>query len=966
MSISIPPEVAPALPRLIFAGRFLCDVSTVNNDPQHYDTQTFRPSYQLPYPDKDPDADPRGWWNPLGTGSFALTNCTPTTITYADGTTATSPAEDPALALSICGTRDTVQGKCVNLDPQMQDVFELWGLRFSLGTPDLNTPHLSGHILPTALIDNWKNVTHAEGTDVDPHALGTRAGVWYCPLVLNNFEANNSRFLQECESFLSTSKDAPKGRFVVRLYVDAFDTDRLSAGFPYGRVVASVTPYVSGDPLHLDSARRLVPSPLSSLSTSAAYARIHRRKDGDHVLNVHVGNALALSKKAGPYQDIGVLRAVALRGESPQDGFDTIGTIDYMAPEFYTETAGVVDLPMKHVDVANKARIALIATSNGFDSILVAERSDGITIRADSSVFRLNTGDAVDAYIYAWQYGKPLRKTVLSIHFDSTIMKAQATQGPIPGPEKVGEPISALQLTGNAGTSSSDADDGRISIFTDESGKGTLHLKGGTPGNPRSYIDGQVYGLSYDVGHAPPSLGIRDPTCIVSVLLFDEYKVPSKPTWLGDVAPVLLQYAQLYPAMKRVVNLANYGDCLARIYPLYNAFSANEHDPHYMPVTRDLSQGKKDMILKWIGDPADATTNPPLYMDHDSVRDLRIALQTAIELEHATLPPYLTALYSIKPGYNQEVADIIRSVTIEEMLHFSIACNLLISIGGHPNINKPGFVPTYPGTLPGGLRRGLNVRLRKCSIEQLKSFMSIEEPEKLVLSENGVFEPAPNRTEMEKYTIGFLYDEIAKSLASLYEAEKITFGNSDDQLEGWSHPGTLKKVLSLKDALEGIKEIKEQGEGANPLNPFDGLIDPTTGLKEISHYYKFAEIVNGRRLIAEKIMEKNGQRDRYEFSFTGDPITLDERGVYNMMDDPDMDILPKGTQQRSKAENFARRYRAMLNGLHHTMNGHPEHIVKSIAAMFQLTISAGPLMQLDSLQGDRTTVGLSFQLPIGN
>jgi Ferritin-like len=33
-------------------------------------------------------------------------------------------------------------------------------------------------------------------------------------------------------------------------------------------------------------------------------------------------------------------------------------------------------------------------------------------------------------------------------------------------------------------------------------------------------------------------------------------------------------------------------------------------------------------------------------------------LQAAIALEHATLPPYLTALYSIKPGYNQEASTI--------------------------------------------------------------------------------------------------------------------------------------------------------------------------------------------------------------------------------------------------------------------------------------------------------------------
>lgn len=93
-------------------------------------------------------------------------------------------------------------------------------------------------------------------------------------------------------------------------------------------------------------------------------------------------------------------------------------------------------------------------------------------------------------------------------------------------------------------------------------------------------------------------------------------------------------------------------------------------------------------------------------MDIESKDNLMAALQTAIELEHSTIPLYLCALYSIKPGTNQFISDTIRSVVIEEMLHFSISCNILISIGGSPNISKADFVPKYPGPLP-GVRNGI-------------------------------------------------------------------------------------------------------------------------------------------------------------------------------------------------------------------------------------------------------------------
>ncbi|NEO96090.1 MAG: hypothetical protein F6K56_40470, partial [Moorea sp. SIO3G5] len=81
-------------------------------------------------------------------------------------------------------------------------------------------------------------------------------------------------------------------------------------------------------------------------------------------------------------------------------------------------------------------------------------------------------------------------------------------------------------------------------------------------------------------------------------------------------------------------------------------------------------------------------------------QDLYTHLQAALELEHSTIPPYLTALYSIQPNSNQTIAEIIFSVVREEMLHMVIVANVLNAIGGSPQVNKPEFIPTYPGNLP--------------------------------------------------------------------------------------------------------------------------------------------------------------------------------------------------------------------------------------------------------------------------
>lgn len=964
-----PTQPRPTVPRIHFNGRFLCDVSTVNNDPQHYDTAAFRSNYQLPYPFTNPEHPPNGWWNPEGTGSFALVSCAISSAVYTDGSVsnATSVHPDPIISLPLNGTERSVQAKCVNLDPEQQGVFELWGLKIGLQSTDANPLNLSSKLLPTACMDNWKKVPSASGTDGDPHALGANAGVWQGVLEVDlaNFATGSSRFMQEALTFFDYD-NRERSRLVIRMNVDAFCTDRTKPDFPYGRVVGTIRPWICGDPLCFDADRQLIPVAPNLNNVFNAYAHVEGRYDTDgfrgYAMYIDVGNALTLDSIGGPMTDVGLLYVCLLPdGDNIYEGPkpERLGGIDYLADGWYETTAGIVQIEISEEQAFRAATtpLGLIAIKEGRETLLCAEPDDGFRVRADQFVFRMNPGHAKEVRFYATKFGHRAPGTEISIEFDSTIMKSQATQGPIPGPQIVGEPKSALAL-------------GSKSIRTGGDGVAILHLTAGDPGNPRGYIDGQVYGLAYRQGPTPPPVGQQQNTSeIINLLLFDDYKIPETPSWLLHIQPIFLQYAQLYPAMRRVVNLADYASCMTRLYPLQGAFCASVDDPHYMPVTRDLSENKKKTILKWIGDPG--STTKPLYMDINCKENLMVALQTAIELEHSTIPPYLTALYSIKPGYNQFIADTLRGVVVEEMLHFSIACNILISIGGSPNISKPGFVPKYPGPLPGGLRRGLIARLRKVSYEQLRTFMSIEEPRSLILTEDGKVtdENFEDREEQELYTIGYFYDQIKKSLKALSKRGEICFGNADKQIEGWSGPGTLNKILSLDDAIKGINEIEEQGEGGRHLevhprlDPTDGDIDPETGLPELAHYYKFAQIVYGRRIVVDSPSKEGAVRG---FSYTGDRIVLEENGIYNMMDDPDVATLPKGSQQRSRAENFSRRYQAVLNGLHYTFNGNPGYITQAIANMFQLTISAEPLMKLDSGRGDGTTVGISFQLPIEN
>ncbi len=50
---------------LTFSGDFIADVSTVNNDPAHYNNDTFVPSFQQPALNRT-----NGWWNPEGGATY--------------------------------------------------------------------------------------------------------------------------------------------------------------------------------------------------------------------------------------------------------------------------------------------------------------------------------------------------------------------------------------------------------------------------------------------------------------------------------------------------------------------------------------------------------------------------------------------------------------------------------------------------------------------------------------------------------------------------------------------------------------------------------------------------------------------------------------------------------------------------------------------------------------------------------
>jgi hypothetical protein len=327
---------------------------------------------------------------------------------------------------------------------------------------------------------------------------------------------------------------------------------------------------------------------------------------------------------------------------------------------------------------------------------------------------------------------------------------------------------------------------------------------------------------------------------------------------------------------------------------------------------------------------------PELVQNLDTLEGVQLGLQNAIELEHSTIPPYLYALYSLTPGSNTEIANLVGSVVAEEMAHMALACNILNAIKGQPVIDKPGFLPSYPGPLPGTVEEGLIVGLEPFSLDLLLfKFMAIEEPE---------FPPVVKAAATRPLTIGRFYELLREALEAL--GSSIFTGDPAYQVYGGIALPEVKAVENLEGAVLAIHTIVEQGEGTS-TEPFgDEAHD------ELAHYYRFAEIVEGRKVVPVPLQTPPW---RYE----GEAIPFDSSKVYPVVANPKAQSYPEGSAARHACDTFNYTYTTLLHALHETFNGSPKVLNAAVGLMESLNEQAQEMMKMKLDSG--LNVGPSFE-----
>ena len=330
--------------------------------------------------------------------------------------------------------------------------------------------------------------------------------------------------------------------------------------------------------------------------------------------------------------------------------------------------------------------------------------------------------------------------------------------------------------------------------------------------------------------------------------------------------------------------------------------------------------------------------------DIESAKETLLStLHEAMRLEASTIPPYYVSAWSIQDadGYqNREIRELISSIAEEEMLHMMAVANITAATGTAPNLYTPEMVLHWgKDALPIGT--DLVPPLAPFDFDILtKIFMEIEKPENP--QHYVVIEPELKRERKIKHysTIGEFYDAL-KVLIDKFPEDPFANGaeyaqiniKDDPRFANIDHaPIENFVVQSRKHAKELIDWIVDQGEGTT-TDPMDGNGVP-------AHYYRFAEIYKGGRLVKDDNQPLGYAYDKRKY-----PIKCNFDKIYQFAPNPKMDQFPPDSRQYRGLKKFNEEYTQMFKFLQDFYNGDGvQNVIAAISTMNTMAGFVAPLL----------------------
>jgi hypothetical protein len=565
------------VPRLHFFGAFTANPSTLNNTPTNYNLQ--------------PPLAPM--WNPNGSHAWKFPNVTVQTVVGPDG----PGAGDPLVGTPVASTDQPSTAKLVDLDTEQQMVSMIFGLQVQVGNAASGT--VTGTFQPSPFMDIFLR-EFGMGQDMVFAA--------YYQSVLTDLQWSPTLTSPILQQLKTASPDSLSIKFVV----DDMHNHSQEPNFTYGRVAGTIGPAFPGEPAHWPVGRLMRPqvvffNPGNPFNLSGAVQVNYTpfKVDGSRgKVIVDFGNTFPTTSPPAsapatpplpfaspPPADLGPLQVAILNpgaigfGGSPPV---ILGDVDNSA-QAYQATAGIQEFDATPEEIqALQGPLpppqqpsplgVLQPVSGALLPVVLTEDPMCTFLTASPLVLRLNPGESAEVTLNTFQFGAPAPGQTVYLQLTNSNLQGG------PGNLQVGVPADAIGFP--------------ASVTTDQNGQATFTVTASPdgPGNPRGYIDGQVYGVSFSW----PLQSMPDPNVAFSIHVYDKVEVPANPTWENDVEPILLPYNDLYPFMAKIIPLANEQAVEQHRADIEMRMQLPLTDPRYMPVTRDISDAKKQIVLKWL------------------------------------------------------------------------------------------------------------------------------------------------------------------------------------------------------------------------------------------------------------------------------------------------------------------------------------------------------------------------------
>ena len=384
-------------------------------------------------------------------------------------------------------------------------------------------------------------------------------------------------------------------------------TGSTSEPFLYGLTTGTAAPTTKEEPTFFVRNRMMNPQ-TSWISQQASnpcnFAPFVTSACGKSIV-INLGNSLPTELPGNtPYSEVlGELWLVKFPlGEVSLDKATKLVQIPY-SEDFITKQSGLFSAKLDEDVSGIPLGIVSVfpAGTEPAESVVLAENKDGYYLRADQFVYRMNPGvqttpdfprgDTNSVEVHVLQFGQPVADGMqISMTMMSKCQASLYTEGTLGtsgtrGIENLSLPQDALKMNGQ----------NPQAIAVTKGGVATFDLSCTPPGNPRKYVDGQVYFLNYGFNDpAISSFFVQDPNDIVSVLVYDE-------TAELPASEILAKFGRIYKIMsfltdKSKVEQIDLRNMIKLL--LEKPFTELEH----MPVTRDMGSAARDKIVSWINE----------------------------------------------------------------------------------------------------------------------------------------------------------------------------------------------------------------------------------------------------------------------------------------------------------------------------------------------------------------------------